>query len=68
MRFLPNKSVDKIEIEKIDTPYVLLIHNHYDFEMKDANLERMIKVAENQNADIVTGSLRDDDGKWENRK
>ena len=39
----------------IDTKYVFFAHNHYDFDRIEANFERMIREAENQNADIVTG-------------
>ena len=37
------------------TPYVLFLQDNFDFRYEDANLTRMVKEAERQNADIVSG-------------
>ena len=36
------------------TPYVLFLQDNFDFRHEDANLTRMVKEAERQNADIVS--------------
>ena len=46
------------------TPYYLLMNSHFDFDAEDANIWRMIREAENQNADIVAGSWRNELGQW----
>ena len=43
---------------EISTPYTFIGSDHFDFDSTDANLERMIREAEFQNADIVTGRAR----------
>ena len=60
--------VEELEDDTIDTPYILLLHNNFDFDKEDANLERMVRIAENQNADIVTGSFQNKKGQWDHRK
>ena len=59
--------VEKLEDNSIKTPYILLLHNNFDFDEDDANLKRMIRVAENHNADIVTGSFQNEKGQWDTR-
>ncbi|CAG5114186.1 Oidioi.mRNA.OKI2018_I69.chr2.g8250.t1.cds [Oikopleura dioica] len=54
------KSTDK----NISTPYVLLAFDLYDFDAEDANLMRMVREAEAQNADIISGSSVDENGHW----
>ena len=46
----------------ISTPYVYLGSDQFDFDMKDANFERMVREAELQNADIVAGAFKDESG------
>ena len=48
----------------ISTEYALVISDQFDFEQDDANLWRMIREAENQNADLVLGSWRNENGEW----
>ena len=36
--------VDKLEYDSISTPYILLLHNNFDFNREDANLHRMIRA------------------------
>ena len=55
-----NKTVSK----KLATPYVLLAKNLFDFDAEDANLMRMVREAEAQNADIISGSFVDEHGRW----
>ena len=43
---------------EISTPYTFIGSDHFDFDSTDANLGRMIREAEFQNADIVTGRAR----------
>ena len=43
------------DLEAVDTEYVFFAEDHFDFDPFEANLERMIREAENQNADVVTG-------------
>ena len=49
----------------ITTPYIFLGSDHFAFDSADANFERMIREAELQNADIVTGAFKNEDGLWE---
>ena len=65
--FIKSTVVEKIEDNSINTPYILLLHNNFDFDKDDANLKRMIRVAENHNADIVTGSFQNEKGQWDTR-
>ena len=53
-----------VDSSKISTAYALVINDQYDFEKDDANLWRMIREAENQNADLVLGSWRNEKGEW----
>ena len=39
--------------------------NHYDFDPKNGNLERMIREAEMQSADVVAGSSVNENGHWD---
>ena len=48
----------------LTTPYALVLNNHFDFDKNDANLERMVREAENQNADLVLGAWRNEVGQW----
>ena len=48
----------------ISTPFVLVAYNHYDFDYRDANIVRMIREAQLQNADVVGGSYQDLEGRW----
>jgi hypothetical protein len=59
--------VEELDYKSISTPYILLLHNNFDFDRDDANLRRMIEVAEKQNADIVTGSIQNEKGQWDTR-
>ena len=43
------------DLEGVSTEYVFFAEDHFDFDPKEANLERMIREAENQNADVVAG-------------
>ena len=43
------------DLEGVSTEYVFFAEDHFDFDAKEANLERMIREAENQNADVVAG-------------
>ena len=43
---------------EISTPYTFIGSDHFDFDPTDANFERMIREAELQNADIVTGAFK----------
>jgi len=56
----------KSEIEDLETEYIFLADNHFDFISLEANLERMIREAEFQNADIVAGAWVDQNGHWSN--
>ena len=56
--------MNKTSIKKLATPYVLLGINLFDFEAEDANLMRMVREAEAQNADIISGSTVDEHGHW----
>ena len=51
-------------IEEVKSPYSLVLTQHFDFEALDANLWRMVREAENQNADLVFGSWRNEQGQW----
>lgn len=44
----------KIASDHIDTKYIMIAENHFDFDIEDANIVRMIREAENQSA--VKGS------------
>ena len=35
---------------QIDTKYIMIAENHFDFDIEDANIVRMIREAENQSA------------------
>jgi hypothetical protein len=59
--------VEELDYKSLSTPYILLLHNNFDFDKEDANLRRMIEVAEKQNADIVTGSIQNEKGQWDTR-
>ena len=69
---LPKSVIEKIEktgmnktvSKKLATPYVLLAKNLFDFDAEDANLMRMVREAEAQNADIISGSFVDEHGHW----
>jgi len=54
----------KSEIEDVKTEYIFLAENQFDFISFEANLERMIREAEFQNADIVAGAWVDENGHW----
>ena len=65
--FKKGSVVGNVDYNLINTPYILLLHNNFDFDGEDANLRRMIREAEKQNADIVTGSFQNEKGQWETR-
>ena len=50
--------------DKISTPYALVLSGTFDFDQDDANIWRMVREAEAQNADLVTGAWRDELGHW----
>ena len=50
---------------EISTPYTFIGSDHFDFDPIDANFERMIREAELQNADIVTGAFKNENGLWD---
>ena len=52
----------KKEILLLDVPYVFFAFDHNDFDVEDANFDRMIEEAENQNADVVAGAYRNEFG------
>ena len=68
-----NKKIQIIEklttdiIKAITSPYVLFAHNHFDFDLEDSNIWRMVREAELQNADVVTGAYQNQHGEWEHR-
>ena len=43
-------------LSEIETPYVLFLQENFDFRFEDANLSRMVREAERQNADVVSGT------------
>ena len=51
-------SFENIErnLSEIETPYVLFLQENFDFRFEDANLSRMVREAERQNADVVSGT------------
>ena len=51
-------SSPEISAEEITTPYVFLGSGQFDFDPKDANLIRMVREAELQNADVVAGAFK----------
>ena len=55
----------KKEILLLEAPYVFFAFDHNDFDVEDANFERMIEEAENQNADVVAGAYRNEFGQWD---
>ena len=55
----------KNDILNVEDPYVFFAFDHNDFDIEDANFERMIEQAENQNADVVAGAYRDEFGHWD---
>ena len=64
------KRIEQLELEivsstqKVKSPYALVLNGHFDFEPEDANLWRMVREAENQNADLVFGAWRNEVGQW----
>ena len=46
-------------------PYTFFAFNHFDFDIDEANFDRMIDQAEYQNADVIAGTSRDQFGKWD---
>jgi len=55
----------KNDILNVEDPYIFFAFDHNDFDIEDANFERMIEQAENQNADVVAAAYRDEFGHWD---
>ena len=48
-------------IKTAETPYIFFANEIFKFDETDANFHRMIREAESQNADVVTGAFREID-------
>ena len=55
----------KKEILLLEAPYVFFAFDHNDFDVGEANFDRMIEEAENQNADVVAGAYQNEFGHWD---
>ena len=55
----------KNDIIDLASPYVFFAFDHIDFDIEDANFDRMIDQAEEQNADVIAGTATDEFGKWD---
>ena len=55
----------KKEILLLEALYVFFAFDHNDFDVEEANFDRMIEEAENQNADVVAGAYRNEFGHWD---